>query len=101
MVYINILGMLISCVLLCYKVNYLIISVKKQDNIHILLPFKPIIGWSIACLMIALYLLGFYVFNLSGSIFQIADLLISLIIISIIVTVSPSMACLAVEKIKK
>lgn len=84
MVYINILGMLISCVLLCYKVNYLIISVKKQDNIHILLPFKPIIGWSIACLMIALYLLGFYVFNLSGSIFQIADLLISLIIISII-----------------
>lgn len=84
MIYINILGMLISCILLCYRVNYLFISIKKQENIRILRPFKPIIGWSIASLLLALYLLGFYVYNVSGSILQIVDLIISLIIISII-----------------
>ena len=84
MVYINILGMVISCILLCYKVNYLLISMKKQESINFLQPFKPIIGWSIASLILTLYLLGFYVYNVSGSILQIVDLIISLAIITII-----------------
>lgn len=84
MIYMNIIGMIISCVLLCYKTNYLVRSINKQENTNFFHTYKNITGWLISLFVTALYVLLFFAYDISGFYLQLIDLFFSLIAIALI-----------------
>lgn len=84
MIYVNIIGIVISSILLCYKTNYLIKRIKKQEIKNPLHTFKCYLGWIVAVIVATTYFMGFFVYNISGYYLQLIDLTLTLIIIALI-----------------
>ena len=82
MIYINLLGVLIISILLVFKLNYLIRKIQGKDGSFANV-LKTIYGWPIAAIFGAISILLLYVYEVPGYYIQLADLILTLIIIAV------------------
>lgn len=64
--------------------NYLLRNFKGEENINPLKTFKNALGWSVAALFFAICMLVLFVYNVAGFYLQLADLILSLIVIALL-----------------
>ena len=84
MSHINILGIIITSILLVFKVNYLIRQFQNKDTKNPFKIYKTILGWPIGFVFGVITTLMFYIYDIPGYYIQIVDLVLTLLIISII-----------------
>ncbi len=84
MLYLNLLGYLVTSVLMALKINCAFIRLKGGENVGCADTFKVMIGWTIGALLFAASALPAAVYGLHGMNIQLADMLITLLIVSVV-----------------
>ena len=82
--WLNLIGIAVIAVLLAYKINYLIRYFKNKENINPLKTMQGFVGWWIGLALEAVSALFITVYKIPGYYFQLLDLMLSVIIISVI-----------------
>lgn len=84
MIYISLLGVFIISILLVFRVNCMVVNIKGKDARNPISIFKNIHGWPIGAMLGAISVLLLCVYELPGYYIQLADLMLTLIVIAVI-----------------